>query len=424
MKLVRSFIIALLLLAATNIFAADVRTNYNIVSSDSVNLLAEFSLFYEAHRNKQFDDWTLEKGWNVINGDPTQFVKYKIFTRMEEILFALHDAETTSEEMKANYADQVIKLYDKAVEYDQDLAGYYLVKKAYVLETWYPLDIPVVVEAYKAAFEKDPSLDDVYKDRLGQIYQQNDMIEEAFAWYDKLSSEDPTNERWNQRLAGLVETPEELLEILVKSWKNNPDNIEKAWKVGSQAVRVQDYEQAKEAFVFLTTKAPDVINYWKQIATVYDKLGETDNSLSAYKTLIELQPENRDNYVNIALVYKKLNQLSVSRSYLKKAANADPDWDYPYYIEGSLYEQAARNCMQGKLEFMDKCVFLLAVETYSTARAKGGASGSSCAERISSLSPTIPTQEDYFFRGIKSGDKIKIEGNCYDWIGRSVTAKF
>ena len=428
LKFLRNFVIAMVIFFSSNIIAG----NLNYVStsgvnavSDSINLVAEFSLFYEAERNGQFDDWTMEKGFNVINTDPTQFVKYKIFTRLEEVLFALHDSSDADEAMKQAYADTLIYMYDKAVQYDKERESYYLVKKAYVLENWFPdIDPQVVIDAYMKAFDTDWTLDDVYKDRLGQFYVLHDRKLDAIDWYDRLATDDPENERWQKRLEGLVDSPEELLDIYVRSWKSNPDKLDKAWKVGAMAVKVKNYAVAKEAFEELVSKAPDVINYWKQLATVYDKLEETDNSIKAYKKLIELQPENRDNFVNIALVYKKIDQLAIARSYLIKASNADPSWDYPLYIEGSLYEQSARECMGGKLDFMDKCVFKLAVDTYAQARAKGGPYASTCAERISALSPTLPTKEDYFFRQISDGATIKIEGKCYSWIGKSTIAKF
>jgi len=424
LKLLRNLIIALVLFSASNLFAYSVNTVGNIAVSDSINLMAEFSLFYEAHRNNQFDEWTMEKGWNVINTDPTQFVKYKLFTRMEEVIVALHDDENATDEMKTAFADTILALYAKAIQYDPDKESYYMVKKAYFLENWFSVEPQVVIDAYLAAFEKDWSLDELYKDRLGQFYVNNDMKMQAIDWYDKLATDEPDNARWPARLEGIVDSPEELLSIFDRSWKNDINNVEKAWKVGSQAVRLKDYVKAKEAFEYLTNNNPDVINYWKQVATVYDKLGETDNSISAYKTLIQLEPDNRDNYVNIALVYKKISQLSIARSYLNKASKADPGWDFPIYIEASLYEQAARECMDGKLEFIDKVVFGLAIETYGSARAKGGSYASTCAERMASLKPTAPTQEDYFFRKVSNGDQVKIEGKCYDWIGRSITARF
>ncbi len=76
----------------------------------------------------------------------------------------------------------------------------------------------------------------------------------------------------------------------------------------------------------------------------------------------------------------------------------------------------------GEFDFIDKCVYQLAVDTYRKVRNMGGTYAPSATERIKALSNSVPQQEDYFFQKIKSGTVIKIKGKCYDWIGRSITA--
>ena len=221
----------------------------------------------------------------------------------------------------------------------------------------------------------------------------------------------------------IADDPEQLAEVYKKAWDIDKDNTEKAWQYASACLRIKKYEEAIEPLEFLVEKSPEVINYWTQLASAYDKVDKTGKALDAYKKLIELQPTNRDNYANIALIYKKLDQLSVARSYLQKALNTSPEpWDFPYFVEAQLYEQAGRNCTAGgSFEFMDKCVYQLAVETYAKARSIGGNYATAANDRIRALSNSVPSQEDFFFRQLKSGDQIKIEGKCYDWIARSIT---
>lgn len=392
-----------------------------VAQDDNVNLLAEYSLFHEYHKNKDWES-ALPHGWTVIHKGPEQFIKYRLFPKMEEILWAFHDSSATSEEEKAAIADTTLFLYDFAMEKDTEKASYYQVKKAYVLETWKDTDVEVVIDEYNKAFEMDPTISTFYKDRLGILYAQNaapdnDYKLKALDLYTKLSEAEPENATWVSRIENLAENMDELVDITYKSWQLDKDNPEKAWKYASTAMKAQNYEKAIEPLKFLTEQSPEVVNYWNQLATAYQKLDRKDDAINAYKTLIELQPDNRDNYVNLALIYKSLGQLSASRSYLQKASNVSPEWDYPLYIEGTLYEQAARSC---GFEFMDKVVYQLAVDTYRRARAKGGSFASASAERVSALSSSTPSSEDYFFRKIKSGQTIKIEGRCYDWINRSI----
>ena len=277
------------------------------------------------------------------------------------------------------------------------------------------------------ALEKDPNADPFYKDRLGLLYIKNATEENGYKMkaldlYSALSQEDPENDVWISRIDGLAENIDELVDIRKKAWDNDKENMEKAWKYAETCGQAEYYERAIEPLEFLVNRSPEVITYWKKLASLNQKIGKTDEAINAYKTLIKLDPNNRDNYFNIAIIYQKLDQLSVARSYLQKAAKASPEpWDMPIFVEGQLYEQAARNC--GSFEWMDKCVYKLASDTYVKAARIGGAMSSTSADRVKALENSVPQQEDYFFRNFKAGDTIKIKGNCYDWIDRSITVK-
>ncbi len=392
---------------------------------DSVNLMVEASLFFEAYKNKQYDEWTLTHGWNVINTKPDAFPRNFPYRKMDKIIWSMHDDSSGTEELKQALADTILYLYDLAIVNDPDYAANYYIRKAYVLETWHQADVEWIVAAYESGFQlgQDIVSEIYYKDRLGQIYSNNATEEngyklKALELYSKLSEQDPENATWISRIESLAENIDELVDITYKAWQLDKENPEKAWKYCTLCLRAQELEKAVEPLEFLIERSPDVVNYWKELARIYDKLDETDKALNSYKTLIDLEPDNRDNYLNIAIIYKKMNQLSVSRSYLQKASKASPGWDFPVYIEGSLYEQAARSC---GFEFEDKCVYQLAVDTYRKASNMGGSHSSASAERVQALANSVPTKEDYFFRQYKNGNTIAIEGKCYDWIGRSIT---
>jgi len=395
---------------------------FSTIAAQNQEAMIQFSLFNEDQKNGLFES-AYEYGWNVLANDPAPFVKYRFFPKMEDVLFYMHDSVATTDEEKAVLADTTIYFYNQAVKYDTAKAAYFLARKAFVIENWTDQPVENAIAAYKDALKADPNLDTFYQDRLGLLLSKNasddnDYKLQALDLYSKLSEAEPDNETWISRIENLAENKDELVEITYKSWQLDKENLEKAWKYASTAMRNSNYKRAIEPLEFLVANSPDVINYWNQLATAYQKVGEIDKAVGAYKKLIDLQPDNAEHYVNLALMYKNQGQLAASRSYLQKAASVNPDWDYPYYIEGTLYEQAARNC---GFEFMDKVVYLLAVNTYRQAVAKGGSYGTTAQERISALSNSIPSKEDYFFRKIKSGDKVKIEGKCYDWVNRTVT---
>jgi hypothetical protein len=65
-------------------------------------------------------------------------------------------------------------------------------------------------------------------------------------------------------------------------------------------------------------------------------------------------------------------------------------------------------------------VYLLAQNTYRRAVSLDP-NLSQAKDRISALSSSVPTQEDWFFHKKKSGDVIPISGDCFRWIGKSAT---
>jgi len=410
-------------------FSANSSASNLDLSADSINVMVEASLFFEAYKNKQYEMWTVEKGFNVINTEPNfQNNKYKIYRKIDKVIFEVHRDTTVSDEVKATLADTALYLYDKAIEFDPEYEGTWLVKKGYVLNEWKQVPLEEAIAAYEAGFTsgKEISNEVYYLDKLGNNYidnmnDENDYKIKALDVYLKLSDMEPDNGRWPAKVASLAEDEEQLQGFMKKAWYADKENGEKAWKYAKMCKRVEDYEAAIEPLKFLIDQNPDVINYWNEIARAYQKSGQPDMAVSSYKELIKLQPENRDSYFNLALLYQDMGQLSVARSYLNKSAKASPGWDYPLFIEAGLYEKAARNC---GFEFEDKVVYQLAVNTYRKVARMNGEHASQAAERVKALANSVPTKEDYFFRKIKNGDVLKIEGRCYDWIGRSVTVSF
>ena len=410
-----------LLIAMSLLFLISIQT----VNAQN-NLIAEFSLFYESYKNKDFKS-AEPHGWIVIDTDPSQFLKYRPFKKMEEIIKWNFNNNVKTEEQKDSIANVAIKLYDRAIEVGAKNPEYFIMRKAFVIEQWSKATPQEKIDAYISALEKAPDADPYYKDRLGLLYAANATDSngyklKALEIYMKLAEEDPENDTWNQRITELADDMDQLVEYMKKAWDLDPQNLEKAWKYAEICGKAEQYRKAIEPMEFLVSKSPDVVTYWTKLTSLYIKADRTDDAIKAYKTLIDLDPKNRDNYFNIAIIYNKLNQLSVARSYLQKASKASEEpWDMPIYLEAQLYEKAASQ--SGSFKFMDKCVYKLASDYYVKASRIGGAISSTAAERVKALENTIPQKEDYFFRGYKSGDVIKIEGPSYGWIKRSITVK-
>lgn len=387
---------------------------------DSLETLKLYSLFSEYHKNKDYQS-AMPYGWQVLECDKKKFAKW-IYYKMEDCMWYLHDS--TDADLAAQFFvdDSIISFYDMAIKYYPDGEAYFQVRKAFVSETWLELPADVCIPEYEKAYQLNPDMDSYYLNRLGQLYianesDDNDFLSNAIKLYSDLSIKEPDNPLWPEILTTISPDPGVILDALLKTWELNPESLEKAWNYASACIRYQEYERAIPALEFLTNKAPETINYWNQLATCYNKTGDQDAAEKAYQKLIELDPANKDNYFNLGLIYKEQGKLSKARQYFETANDKAGGWGMAIYSIGLLYEQSARNCT---FDFPTKLVYLLAQETYRRA-VNIDPSLSQARDRINALSSSIPSQEDIFFQKLKSGDVVPIKGDCFTWIGKSVT---
>ncbi len=168
---------------------------------------------------------------------------------------------------------------------------------------------------------------------------------------------------------------------------------------------------------FLVSQSPEGVNYWTKLANAYQKIEKWNKAEDAYKTLEKIDSQNKNHYLNLGIIYSKTGKPAAARVQYIKASEVGKNWGLPIYYEGQLYEDAARNC--GDFNFEAKVVYQLAVDTYRKAYSMDP-TVTQAHERANALSGSVPTQEDYFFHQLKSGQTLPIKGECYSWIDRSI----
>ncbi|MBT8381329.1 MAG: tetratricopeptide repeat protein [Ignavibacteria bacterium] len=387
---------------------------------DSMEVLKRYSLFSEYHKNKDFQS-ALPFGWQVLECDKARFSKW-IYYKMEDCLWFVHDSLDLAEEEVVAIEDTILSFYDMAMQYYPDGMAYFQQRKAFIVETWLELEPVVVIAEYVKAAEYNPELDSYYFHRFGQLYinnmsDENDYKMKAIDVYTMLAVREPDNPQWPDILSELVDNVDQLLDIRKKNWELDKENMEKAWTYASECIRAEAYDRAIEPLEFLTQQSPETLNYWNQLATAYNKVERYDDAEQCYIKLLELEPENKDFYFNLGLIYKEQGRLSKARQYFQTASDKAGGWGLAIFSTGLLYEQSARGCA---FDFKTKVVYKLAQDTYRRAY-NMDQSLAQARDRIGALSGSVPTQEDYFFYGYKSGDTIGVTGDCFGWIGKSIT---
>jgi tetratricopeptide (TPR) repeat protein len=406
--LIQTFIIALVLFASSNIAQ----------TSDSMKVLTDYSLFSEYHKNKDFAS-ALPYGWKVIEAQPTWFSKW-IYYKMEECFWALHDSASTSPEMIKSVQDTILYFYDTAIKYREADKGYFEARKAYVSELWLSKPASETIPLYEQAIAWQPDLSSFYYNRLGQLYINNDdgnngFKEKAIDLYTILVEREPGTPAWGEIITNLFGNIDDRLKFLKDAWEKDPQNEKKAKEFALTAIQASEWAQAVAPLEFLISKDPENIGYLTQLGNVYTKLDNSTKSEEIFGHLIKLEPNNKDHYFYFGKALMDAGKYSQARTQFLKASDVGNGWALPIFYEGFLYEQSAAGCT----DFDRKVVYLLAQQTYRKAL-NMDPNLSEAKDRINALSGAIPTKEDYFFRGIKSGQSMPI--TCVGWIGKSVTA--
>lgn len=406
--LIQTIVIAFVLFASSNIAQ----------TSDSMKVLTDYSLFSEYHKNKDFAS-ALPYGWKVIESQPTWFSKW-IYYKMEECFWSLHDSASTAPELVEAVQDTILYFYDIAIKYRSEDKGYFQARKAYVSELWLAKSAEETIPLYEQAIAWQPELSSFYYNRLGQLYINNDdgmneYKQKAIDIYAILAEREPENPVWTEIPKNLFESVDTLLEYLRVTWEKDPQNEKKARAYALTAIQASEWAQALAPLEFLISKDPENIGYLTQLGNAYTKLDNATKSEEIFARLIKLEPGNKDHYFYFGKALMDAGKYSQARIQFLKASDVGNGWALPIFYEGFLYEQSASGCT----DFDRKVVYLLAQNTYRRALSMDSNLGEA-RDRINALSGAVPTKEDYFFRGIKSGQSMPI--TCVGWIGKSVTA--
>lgn len=387
-------------------------------NTDSMEVVKNYSLFSEYHKNKDFES-ALPYGWKVIEANPVKFSKW-IYYKMEECIWSVHDSASTAPEMVKAMEDTAIYFYDIAIKYREADKGYFQARKAYVSELWLKSPATVTIPEYEQAIQWQPELSSFYYNRLGQLYINNDdgnngLKQKAIDTYNVLVEREPNNPAWSQIITDLFGSIDEILAFQKDAWQKDPQNEKKAKALVLTSIQASEWAEAIAPLEFLLSKEPDNVGYLTQLGNAYTKLDNAQKSEEIFGKLIKLEPNNKDHYFYFGKALMDAGKYSQARTQFLKASEVGNGWALPIFYEGFLYEQSAGGCT----DFDRKVVYLLAQQTYRKAL-NMDPNLTEARDRINALSGAIPTKEDYFFRGIKSGQSMPI--TCVGWIGRSVTA--
>jgi tetratricopeptide (TPR) repeat protein len=399
---------------------------------DMQQVLMNWSLFFEDYRNGYYER-AIPYGWKVMELHPTRFGA--LYRNLAECYRQLYLA-TDDPALQEAYADTIIYIFQKGIEYLPDRADNFHLQKAHFYDNYYsPPKIKESIHAYQKAVELDfEGIDFQYIDRLGNLYMDNrapdnDYEERAIELYQRyLTERDPDSATALDRLRRLVRDPHELVRLAEEKLRTDPDNPANIWGLVHAYSAAQEYQKAIPYVERLTEISPDSETYWGEAARLYERINEPREAIRAYSQLMRIRPGDRETPLKIAQAYRLLGNHRQAREYARRAQRMDSNWGEPLMEIATIYEEVIEKCVVNtkggwaNMKLEDRIVYKLAQEYYQRAAQIDQRVATRARERAQFLNNLIPQDEDYFFnRDLISNGKIQIFGDCYEWINEEIT---
>jgi tetratricopeptide (TPR) repeat protein len=398
---------------------------------DMQKVFENWSLFYEDYRNGYYER-AIPYGWRVMELHPTRFKT--LYNSLAECYRQLYlKAEPDN---RSVYADTMLIIFDKGIEHIPDRADSYYLQKAFIYDNYYnPPRVFEAIEAYEVVMKMSfETVDFQYLDRLGTLYieniaSDNNYEAKAIDLYNKyLSERDPDNATAMDKLRRLIRDPHELVRLAEEKLRTDPDNITNIWSVIQAYNTAEQYQKAIPHAEKLTKLQPDSETYWSELARLYERTGNYREAIRAYSQIMRIDSGNKEAVLQVSRAYRSLGNFQQARTYAQRASRMDRNWGDPFMEIAVVYEAVVEQCVVNvkggwaNMKLEDRIVYKLAQEYYEQAANTDPRVANNARQRITFLANLVPQDEDYFFnREVIREGKIRVFGDCYEWIGEEIT---
>lgn len=196
----------------------------------------------------------------------------------------------------------------------------------------------VPLEDYLQAIGTPPEDDALFQRMLGDVYASAGNYTQADVYYARAVELDPACEQCYYRWWSALYDQERYQEAVAKIEEAialNPENYNYLNRLGKTYYRLDDEENAKDAFRRGVPIAPaTVYNAWGN--TLYE-LARYDEAVIKYLQAVDLEPDISTYYANLGGAYQKMGEDELAAEAFAQAMALDPNQDSAYNKQGDLF---------------------------------------------------------------------------------------
>ncbi len=199
------------------------------------------------------------------------------------------------------------------------------------------------IEQYKEIYKLEPTDTEsaLWLARLYRLRNEHDKAEDVLHGVLKT---DPENEPAVEQLTQLLldeGKSGEAVSLLENMTSHNPSPV-LLDLLGDAYTQTKDLAKAESAYRRASEVDPSELNHLRGLGQTLMAEEKYQDALPVYQKLIDLMPDDADNYLAISQIYRQLNQLDQAEQNLLKARQYAPGDVKIMYNEAMLYEAQGR----------------------------------------------------------------------------------
>ena len=462
MKTKMTTLLFALSVGATSSFAQIAKEDRFGHGQDSLDCLANISLYNEHVKTKNYAD-AYEPWKKVFTQHPA--ARNDMYDYGVQILHWKIKNEQDAAK-KTELVNELLGIYDQRVQYLESLNT--LIKKPYtkasILEKKAhdyivyvkPLDLVKAHAMLLETLNMDPAnaghqvmLDlmnvssmlckkqESHKEQIIKDYlQTTDLAAARIDAAKKNAEKGDANQATYEKIAGMWESVknnldayfinsgaancESLQAIYAPQVEANKDNLDLLKQIITVMAKIGCRDQ--EAYMAAAEYAHNIeptAGSAAGCANRYFKRGDSEKAIEFMNQAIELETDEAkkaEYCFTTAQILFTMKQLSKAKSYANKAISLNGSYGAPYILIAQMYASSPKWSDEPA---MNKCTYFAAIDKLTRAKAVDPSVTEEANKLIGNYSAYTPKAEDLFFLGLKKGDSVTIGG----WIGETTTIR-
>jgi len=199
------------------------------------------------------------------------------------------------------------------------------------------------IAEYAEVHRLDPSDQEaaLWLARLYRLHNEPDKAEQVL---NSMLKEDPGNEAAVEQLTQLLldeNKADEAVKLLegMNEHSSSPALLD---LLGDAYTQMHDYAKAETAYRQAVELDPSELSHLRGLGQTLLSEEKYQEALGVYQKLVELMPDDSDNYLRLAQIYRELHQLDKAEESLAKARQYNPGSLEILYNEAMIYESQGR----------------------------------------------------------------------------------